>query len=201
LAFVLGSRDGNTRIRIAKAINPIPEAAKNTFLQPIKLPRKLPSGAAKTDASELPPKMIDNAFPTDFGGTIRAAIAAAIAQTPPSAIPRRTRPISATVKFGASPTIKLETNKRNERLTRTVLRFKYRVKYGVNKLAMTANTEVTVTVKPAVPSLTWKSNAIGVNRLGGRNSATIRPATAKAIAHTAPQDGFIGTVEFIDFAI
>ena len=65
---------------------------KNAPRHPIRLPTKLPSGAASTVASALPPLMTASALGTAWLGTSRMAIAADIDQNPPMAIPSSARP-------------------------------------------------------------------------------------------------------------
>ena len=52
----------------------------------------------------------------------------------------------------------------------------------LNAVMLYATSAVAVTACPAIPSLTPRLLAIGVNRLAGRNSATIRPNTPRARA-------------------
>ncbi|EDS99612.1 hypothetical protein BamIOP4010DRAFT_6871 [Burkholderia ambifaria IOP40-10] len=65
---------------------------KNAHRQPTMPPRKLPSGAATTVASALPPLTIASARGTCRSGTRRIAVAADIDQNPPMATPISARP-------------------------------------------------------------------------------------------------------------
>ena len=65
---------------------------KNAQRHPTIPPRKLPSGAATTVASALPPFTIASARGTCGAGTRRIAVAADIDQKPPIATPIRARP-------------------------------------------------------------------------------------------------------------
>jgi hypothetical protein len=71
--------------------------AKKAPRQPTIAPRKLPSGAATTVASALPPLTIASARGTWWSGTSRIAVAADIDQKPPMATPMKARPIMKTV--------------------------------------------------------------------------------------------------------
>src|SRR3954449_1487481 len=65
---------------------------KKAQRQPTKAPRKLPTGAARTEASALPPFTIARARGTWRLETRRIAVAADIDQKPPTATPMSARP-------------------------------------------------------------------------------------------------------------
>jgi hypothetical protein len=67
--------------------------AKKAPRHPTIEPKKLPSGAAITVASALPPFTIARAFGTFCNGTSRIAVAADMDQKPPMATPTSARPI------------------------------------------------------------------------------------------------------------
>ena len=58
----------------------------------------------------------------------------------------------------------------------------------MKRLVSTAKRPDTVTAWPARPSLTWRSDAMGVRRLTGMNSEAISVETHKVSANTAPHD-------------
>jgi hypothetical protein len=73
-------------------------------------PRKLPRGAAMVVARAFPPFKRASARGTSCSGTSRITVAADIDQNPPMTTPMSARPIIITKKFGASATIRPETN-------------------------------------------------------------------------------------------
>jgi hypothetical protein len=73
------------------------------------------------------------------------AIAAAIDQKPPKAIPRINLPPKRVAKFAENVTSMLEQISKKESPSITVRRFSCREKYGSVKLVITAATEVAVT--------------------------------------------------------
>ena len=76
----------------ASAITATGTTQKNAPRQPIRPPRKLPSGAAITVARALPPLTMAKARGTWAGSTRRIAVAADSDQKPPIATPINARP-------------------------------------------------------------------------------------------------------------
>jgi hypothetical protein len=89
----------------------------------------------------------------------------------------------------AKATIRLETICRTEKNISTQRRSIFLVAGVISNPVASATSAVAVTACPAIPSLTPRLAAIGVNRLAGRNSATIRPKTPNASAYTARHAG------------
>ena len=132
-------------------------------------------------------------------GTSRSAIAADIAQKPPSATPSTTRASRSSDSDEAKVASRFETMSNAVSIHITSLRSRRRVMMAIVGAAMAPTTAVAVTACPASPSLTPRSRAIGVSRLAGRNSAVTRPKTPSARDTTAPQAGSVrssGTAGF-----
>lgn len=136
--------------------------------------------------------MIDSARGTIAVGTSRIAVAVAIVQKPPSAMPSTTRPISSVVRFGANATARFDATSSTENTSSTRRRSMVRVSAEISRLVTSATVAVAVTAWPATPSVTPRLSAIGVSRLAGRNSAVTRPNTPSVIAKTAPHAGSRG---------
>lgn len=126
--------------------------------------------------------MIASAFGTWAAGTRRIVVAVDIAQKPPMAIPNSRRPSRRNASESAKATIRLETICSTEKNISTQRRSILRVAVAISRPVTNATSAVAVTACPAIPSLTPRLLAIGVNRLAGRNSATIRPNTPRAVA-------------------
>lgn len=76
----------------------------------------------------------------------------------------------------------LEIICKTEKNISTQRRSIFRVAVVISSPVTNATSAVAVTACPAMPSLTPRLAAIGVNKLAGRNSATIRPNTPSASA-------------------
>ena len=83
---------GRTRACQTNAATPIGTRMKKAPRQPIRPPRKLPSGAAMTAASAVPPCSMASAFGTSGPATMRATMAVASDQKPPIDTPISARP-------------------------------------------------------------------------------------------------------------
>nr|VUD31995.1 Uncharacterised protein [Raoultella sp. NCTC 9187] len=123
-----------------------------------------------------------SALGTNAAGTRRIAVAVDIDQNPPMAIPSSRRPRSKNSSEGAKATIMLEMICSTEKNISTQRRSIFLVAGVMSSPVTSATSAVAVTACPAIPSLTPRLVAIGVNRLAGRNSATIRPKTPSASA-------------------
>jgi hypothetical protein len=146
-----------------------------------------PAGTPSTIPAEIPLEMSATARPPDASGTSRRPIAPAKDQTAPTEIPRITRPTSITAKFGAAATtiadtgIKLERNKITKR--RSVLPA---TKTPSGAARAEAN-PVIDTIKPATPSETPRSRAMGVINPIGSNSVVTKAKVTSVIDATANQ--------------
>ena len=115
-------------------------------------------------------------------------VAADIDQNPPMTTPTSARPAMKTAVFGAKATITPERIIASVRLSSTVRRSMPRVTLEIDRLVRTANSPETAIACPAVPSLTPRSEAIGVRRLTGMNSEAISVATQSVRAKTEPHE-------------
>ena len=131
---------------------------------------------------ETAEKIIASAFGTIAAGTRRMVVAVDIDQKPPMAIPSSRRPSSKNSSEPAKATIMLEIICKTEKNISTQRRSIFRVAVVISSPVTNATSAVAVTACPAIPSLTPRLAAIGVNKLAGRNSATIRPNTPSASA-------------------
>lgn len=128
------------------SVSPASTAAiRKTARQPMRSPRKLPTGAAKMVAAETPEKMIDSARGTSEAGTRRMASAADIAQKPPSAAPSSTRPSSSEKKSGAKATMRFDITSSVVKASSTSRRSMRRVTAETSRLATSATVAVAVT--------------------------------------------------------
>ncbi|MND81731.1 hypothetical protein D3C80_735360 [compost metagenome] len=128
-------------------------------------------------ATDTLEKITASAFGTLSAGTSRIAVAVDIAQKPPMAIPSSKRPNSNTFRVGANATSRLEIICSTEKNISTQRRSIFFVAGVISKPVTSATSAVAVTACPAMPSVTPRLAAIGVNKLAGKNSAVIRPNT------------------------
>ena len=115
-------------------------------------------------------------------------VAADIDQKPPMTTPRSARPTMSTAKFGAKATISArhQHQRRSAPAAASCGRCA-RVADEMNRLVSTAKMPETAIACPACPSVSCRSEAIGVSRLTGMNSDAIRVATQSVSAKTALQ--------------
>jgi hypothetical protein len=112
-------------------------------------------------------------------------VAVARDQNPPIVIPRRARAIMRIPKFGASAIRSNDPSIIPVSPSSTWRRSRRPAMVAMNKLVATAKRPETEIAWPAIPSVAWRSVAIGVSRLTGMNSEAISIATHKAIEPTA----------------
>ncbi|GAA2410923.1 hypothetical protein GCM10010191_19900 [Actinomadura vinacea] len=146
---------------------------------------------------ETPPNTMAVARATCLDGTSRTASPPAMAQNPPTATPIATRAASSTAKWVAaahtrlatamSPMSEVSSTRRSTPPARTV----------ITGAEAAATKPGTVSMSPAVPSETSRSEPMGVSRPTGSSSEVIRAkmpsVTAKTGAHCRAGDLFSTT--------
>src|SRR5258708_5445875 len=128
------------------------------------------------------------------GDAIRTETAVAIAQNPPRPTPRRTRAASRMGECTARTTRRLEITRSAANDRSTARRSNRRVAGAIKTLEKRATKDVVVTAWPAIPSVTPRSDAMGVRRLAGSISATMKPTTPRDSEKTARQLVLSGSV-------